>query len=69
MVGRYQDVSEASSKTDIDNGSIHKVLKGVRSTAGGFMWRYDENEVNENISSNELKEAIHKQGLTEDEVK
>ena len=69
LVGRYQDVSEASSKTDIDNGSIHKVLKGVRTTAGGFMWRYDTTQVNENVSSNELKEAIHAQGLREDEVK
>ena len=68
LVGRYQDVSEASSKTDIDNGSIHKVLRGDRATAGGFMWK-QENEVSENISSNELKEAIHAQGLTEDEVK
>ena len=68
LVGRYQDVSEASQKTDIDNGSIHKVLKGSRATAGGFIWKIEEH-VNENISTNELKEAIHAQGLTEDEVK
>ena len=67
-MGRYQDVSEASQKTDIDNGSIHKVLRGDRATAGGFIWKIEEH-VNENISTNELKEAIHAQGLTEDEVK
>ena len=68
LVGRYQDVIEASNKTDIDNGSIHKVLRGERTTAGGFVWKR-ENEVSENISSNELKEAISAQGLSEDEVK
>ena len=68
LVGRYQDVSEASTKTDIDNGSIHKVLRRERTTAGGFVWKL-EDEVSENISSNELKDAINAQGLSEDEVK
>jgi len=68
LVGRYQDVSEASQKTDIDNGSIHKVLKGSRATAGGFIWKIEEH-VNENISTNELKEAISAQGLNEEDVK
>ena len=68
LVGRYQDVSEASTKTDIDNGSIHKVLRGDRATAGGFIWK-EEEHINENISTNELKEAISAQGLNEEDVK
>tara|TARA_R110000744_G_scaffold345108_2_gene450523 strand:+ start:2654 stop:3778 length:1125 start_codon:yes stop_codon:yes gene_type:complete len=71
LVGRYQDVTEASLKTDIDNGSIHKVLRGDRGTAGGFMWKMEGEDLNdnENTNSGELREAILAQGLNEEDVK
>ena len=68
LVGRYQDVSEASIKTDIDNGSIHKVLRGERATAGNFVWKQEEND-EQVVDNSELKETLISQGLTEEDVK
>ena len=68
LVGRYQDVSEASIKTDIDNGSIHKVLRKERATAGGFVWKEEENDA-QIVSNSELKDTLISQGLSEEDVK
>ena len=53
LVGRYQSITEASDKTDIDKGSICRVLKGQRKSAGGFKWEREEEEINENININD----------------
>ena len=66
LVGRYQTTADASRKTDIDNGSICKVLKGHRRTAGGFRWEYEEGEIdNDNINVNEsdYNALLKEQGL------
>ena len=53
LVGRYQSITEASDKTDIDKGSICRVLKGQRKSAGGFKWEKEEEEINDNININD----------------
>ena len=51
LVGRYISLTEASERTDIDKGSICKVLKGQRKSAGGFKWEREEDEIdNDNIN-------------------
>lgn len=37
-IEKYDNAAEASRKTGIDRGSIEKVIKGRRKTAGGFKW-------------------------------
>ena len=72
LVGRYQNSAEASRKTDIDHGSINKVLKGYRQTAGGFRWEYEEGELeNDNININEsdYNSLLKEQGLDRTDVK
>ena len=53
LVGRFQSITEASDKTDIDKGSICRVLKGQRKSAGGFKWEKEEEEINDNININD----------------
>ena len=72
LVGRYQTTAAASRSTDIDNGSICKVLKGHRRTAGGFRWEYEEGEIeNDNINVNEsdYNSLLKEQGLDRTDVK
>jgi hypothetical protein len=40
----YNGIKEAAKITGINSGSIVKVCKSVRPTAGGFSWKYYENE-------------------------
>ena len=72
MVGRYQTLTEASQRTDIDSGSICKVLKGNRKTAGGFRWEYENGELgNDNININEtdFNSLLKAEGLDRTDVK
>lgn len=40
LVAQYHGIVEASIVTGIEKTSICKVCKGVRKTAGGYIWRY-----------------------------
>lgn len=72
LLKKFEDVSEAAKEVGIDNGSIHKVLRGERSTAGGFMWK-DNSPIIENVNSNvnhsDLKDLLKQEGLEEKDVK
>lgn len=72
MVGRYQTLTEASKRTDIDSGSICNVLKGRRKTAGGFRWEYEEGELensNININETDFNSLLKAEGLDRTDVK
>lgn len=72
LVGRYQTLTEASQRTDIDSGSICKVLKGHRKTAGGFRWEHEKGELeNDNININEtdFNSLLKAEGLDRTDVK
>lgn len=36
----YDSLTDASRETEIDCGSISRVCKGERQTAGGYHWKY-----------------------------
>ena len=36
----YDSLKEVSKKFNIDNGALTKVCKGQRNTAGGYHWKY-----------------------------
>lgn len=40
VVERYDTIADAARDTAIDSSSISKVLRGLRKTAGGYIWRY-----------------------------
>lgn len=41
LIARYNGVKEAANATDIKQGTIAKCLCGGNSSAGGFLWRYE----------------------------
>lgn len=44
-ITRFESLKEACEKTGVDDGSICKVCKGRQQTAGGYKWKFaDENE-------------------------
>jgi len=74
LVGRYESVAEASRKTDIDNGSIYKVLKSFRKTAEGFKWEYEDGEemvdnTNVNLNDSDFNSLLLAEGLDRTDVK
>jgi len=72
LVGRYGSLTEASERTDIDKGSICKVLKGNRKTAGGFRWEYEEGALdnkNVNINDSDFNSLLTAEGLDRTDVK
>ena len=72
LVGRYKSLTEASERTDIDKGSICKVLKGNRKTAGGFRWEYEEGTLdnsNVNINDSDFNSLLTAEGLDRTDVK
>tara|TARA_Y100001938_G_scaffold150985_1_gene244865 strand:+ start:3044 stop:4189 length:1146 start_codon:yes stop_codon:yes gene_type:complete len=72
LVGRYKSLTEASERTDIDKGSICKVLKGNRKTAGGFRWEYEEgalDNTNVNINDSDFNALLTAEGLDRTDVK
>ena len=40
FVCKYMSASEASQSTNIPDGNIRRCCKGIRKTAGGYIWRY-----------------------------
>ena len=41
-INKYPSLREASRQTKIDERDIGKVCKGRRKTAGGYIWKYEE---------------------------
>jgi hypothetical protein len=41
----YENIKQASEKTSIGIDSIRKVLQGKYKTAGGYRWRYEDEEI------------------------
>ena len=72
LVGRYQSITEASEKTDIDKGSICRTLKGQRKSAGGFKWEREDEEIdneNVNINDSDFTSLLAAEGLDRSNVK
>lgn len=42
FISNHQSMREANRKTNISFKAIHSVLKGKRVSAGGFIWRYED---------------------------
>jgi hypothetical protein len=42
VLGSYYSTREAEKVTGIDNSTISKACKGLRKSAGGFLWSYKE---------------------------
>lgn len=42
FVTEYTGAKEAGMKTDIDKSDIGRCCRGVRKTAGGYIWRYKD---------------------------
>lgn len=57
IVGEYSNPSEAAKRTGFDSSHIIKVLKGKRSTHGGYKWRYEDGEVDQEDSDTEFLES------------
>jgi hypothetical protein len=49
---RFKSFMEASRKTNIDRNSIAKACQGEYKTAGGYIWKYNKNNVIINITYN-----------------
>jgi predicted phosphodiesterase len=45
IVGEYKNPTEAAERTDLDVSHIIKVLKGKRSTHGGYRWKYEDGDI------------------------
>lgn len=46
FIKEWKSSVEASNELKINNSNINLVCKGVRKKAGGFMWKYDDNNKN-----------------------
>ncbi len=42
LIGRFDSILTAATKTNVAKQNICKCCKGIRKTAGGYMWRYYE---------------------------
>lgn len=42
FVAEYTGAKEAEMKTDIDKSDIGRCCRGIRKTAGGYVWRYKD---------------------------
>jgi hypothetical protein len=42
VVKIFESMSEASKATGVGSGNISKVCNGISKTAGGYVWKYDE---------------------------
>lgn len=47
VLEEFESLKEAKEKTGIDDGAISKVCKGTRQTAGGFKWKFSNENPNE----------------------
>ena len=48
----HDTIRGAGKDTNVDSGAIAKVCKGTRNKAGGFKWRFVDQNPNENRSQN-----------------
>jgi hypothetical protein len=56
-IATFESLKEAGISAKTDDGGIAKACKGTRKTAGGFIWKYaDENENEVVLTDEELKE-------------
>lgn len=46
FIKQWKSSVDASQELKINNSNINLVCKGIRKKAGGFMWRYDDNNEN-----------------------
>ena len=46
FIKQWKSSVDASKELKINNSNINLVCKGIRKKAGGFMWRYDDNNEN-----------------------
>lgn len=44
LVAVYKSMKEACEKTGVDKSLLTKVCKGKRKTAGGYQWKYEDDE-------------------------
>ena len=56
VVGEYSTAAEAAREGGFDASHITKVLRGLRSSHGGYRWKYEEGEVDQEVNK-EFKEA------------
>ena len=47
VLEEFESLKDAKEKTGIDDGAISKVCKGTRQTAGGFKWKFSNENPNE----------------------
>jgi len=40
VIKKYNNMVEASNNVGIHKNNIWRVIKGLRKTAGGFIWKY-----------------------------
>jgi hypothetical protein len=45
LINTFNSVIEASEKTNISSSNIYNIVRNIRKTAGGFIWKYVEEEV------------------------
>ena len=56
LIQTFESLDLAKKTTGIDDGAIAKVCKGYRKTAGGFIWKYtDENSNEVELDEDELE--------------
>lgn len=55
-VGRFSSLKEANQSTGVDFRNIQACCKGRKKTAGGYVWRYADEQVNTEVSA-ETKES------------
>lgn len=44
VIGRYESITSAAKTTEIDGSSITKTCRGKAKTAGGFIWKYADQQ-------------------------
>lgn len=63
FVCKYDSIHDASNQTNISRSSIKKCCEGLQSTAGGYVWRYEEDDFDKYVvkTKNEnIKEKLDK---------
>ena len=68
LLAEFKTASDAAKECGIDLGSIHKVLREERKTAGGFEWKDNGPEL-EGVEKDDLDLLLDKEGLKESDVK
>lgn len=58
LINKYNNLKEASEQTNISKSIICKVCNGKGHTAGGFIWRYEDNPLESDECIKTKKRAI-----------